>query len=984
MQDIKPSLEAGGKIYAPPTVNLEEQILKFISAVQLAAKSMESFLRKAALQIENLLKRSANNENLGFALSVEKVEDGSFLCDILIGNSISLSKLIKPTSSETLNKSEATKKFLRFCLDEMLAVNVNTEKDQEVAVEKMRIGFHTIQSSILKSDVPQLKQIASPLKKLAEDFNEKKLFSSIFAICKSHNVKVDIEVQSDFAEKVSKYCLNIGKNKVFEISFFVGKTSLPQDGFKAGKLSDKHLRNVFLKNFLSAITSNTPTADPNATSDKADLGTQSHFYMEFTKKLNDTVGSHAPSAADVDVALRLTAVELGKPLTITQTHWEKSFSLQMEVDDTPLYRKSYEVPSNEMPFTGEDAKLADLYATYHFTKGVIERSSGNSELSKISELLSTLKCKRGAMKDNDLPPDVKVEMKSYEGKAMMQVLWNGIMLWSKVVDKDLSYNRAFDRTMFSFRDKLKASDYFKLHIESDLKFIEFHANQDEPSHFPIAFDVVPLLPKELTERKMNEFLITLKSRSNIQPDMELLLKSSAHAAGLSLQISHSFKDQEQFIVLRLNDHIIIESTELLTLRRMAATKSLYTKFHKLLCEMNCFKIDLKRNMVCFSKDATKGFTAFQPLFSPLTPKQLEGFLRQVCTLKDTSKSQASLKAVANDYGIVVTVASVKGRFNLTLNDVIAHRDRHDDSGKYSTIRLYERCFENFISKVNRSIFYRVYEGPVNGRCLEFLDSRPTNASIWLSIPRKSRHATVKMGSSLEDVFCLPELTYDAYDFPLVLSQKDSPVDAFLKACNNEDLMCLSEMLWTINLVFQIEKVDIGDDYLAVLSTVAQRERRSLKIECSYAFNNVASTVDIVYSLLLDNYELFRTRRLYSESVITLKDEEVQEHEAIQNLCRRFVSKVGNNVYLRFPVKSSEPLELAFAEKPLDDHRYTSYRFDAFCKPRFLEEARNPLADLAQSHVQDEEYVRRSEAVSNYYTLANIAVLRKNRKKVRFS
>ena len=109
--DIKPVVPSG----TSNATNLEEQMLKFLEGVQLSARSMESFLKKAALQIENLIKRCAAQERLGFQIFVDKLDDGNWLGDILIGESFSLSKLIKPESGEIFTRSDATKKFLRFC-----------------------------------------------------------------------------------------------------------------------------------------------------------------------------------------------------------------------------------------------------------------------------------------------------------------------------------------------------------------------------------------------------------------------------------------------------------------------------------------------------------------------------------------------------------------------------------------------------------------------------------------------------------------------------------------------------------------------------------------------------------------------------------------------------------------------------------------------------------------------------------------------------
>merc|ERR550534_2173261 len=147
------------------------------------------------------------------------------------------------------------KVFLRFCLDHILSVDLKTEKSNKIVAETMRLGFHVVHSSTLNKDNPKLKLISEPLKELSKDVNDKKAFSSILAICKSHSVNAEIEVHTDVEKRTARYCLNLGKEKACDVPFFIGKTTLPHDGSKAGKLSDKLLRNVFLKGFLMALSS---------------------------------------------------------------------------------------------------------------------------------------------------------------------------------------------------------------------------------------------------------------------------------------------------------------------------------------------------------------------------------------------------------------------------------------------------------------------------------------------------------------------------------------------------------------------------------------------------------------------------------------------------------------------------------------------------------------------------------------------------------
>lgn len=228
--------------------------------------------------------------------------------------------------------------------------------------------------------------------------------------------------------------------------------------------------------------------------------------------------------------------------------------------------------------------------------------------------------------------------------------------------------------------------------------------------------------------------------------------------------------------------------------------------------------------------------------------------------------------------------------------------------------------------------------------------------------------------------CLPDVSDVEEKYPLVLSTNGSMIDHFLSACSDEELKSLSEVFFTLKS-FSTQRADA----LALLSAAVQREGKSLEIKCAYSFNSITNSVDIVYRLNMNGYELFNSRRFYAETIVPLKDEVVDEHGSIQNLCRRFISNVQDYLYIEIPVKKEAPLKLAFASKPHQDEasgqRYTSYRFDTLCKPRFLEDASQPIKEEKASRAQDEEYSRRAEEVSSYYGHSNVTVERQNRQKV---
>ena len=76
-----------------------------------------------------------------------------------------------------------------------------------------------------------------------------------------------------------------------------------------------------------------------------EVGIKTHFYAEFAKRLGDSVGGQEPSAADVQVALQLTANAYGKSLIQKKILWDKTFSLDLLIDETSLHRKSYFLPT---------------------------------------------------------------------------------------------------------------------------------------------------------------------------------------------------------------------------------------------------------------------------------------------------------------------------------------------------------------------------------------------------------------------------------------------------------------------------------------------------------------------------------------------------------------------------------------------------------------------------------------------------------------